>query len=94
MLVAKKWDYSNRQKKPGRPPVSDEVKQLVLRIARENPTWGYDRIQGALANLKHEISDQSIGRVKRSCRSVLTTGIGLESLTPGSVIAVSLARFG
>ena len=40
-LVAAKWDYSSRRKtKPGRPPVSDEVTQLVLRMARENPTWG------------------------------------------------------
>ncbi|MCY2952410.1 MAG: helix-turn-helix domain-containing protein [Planctomycetota bacterium] len=46
-LVAAKWDYSNRRKaKPGRPPTSDEVTQLILRMARENPTWGYDRIQG------------------------------------------------
>jgi putative transposase len=51
-LVAAKWDYSDRrQKKPGRPPVSQEVTDLVLRMARENPSWGYDRIQGALANL-------------------------------------------
>jgi len=63
MLVAKKWDYSERRKKPGRPPVSDEVKQLVVRIARENPTWGYDRIQGALANLEHGTSDQTIGNI-------------------------------
>ncbi len=47
-LVARKWDYSQqRNKKPGRPPVSAEVEELVLRMARENPTWGYDRIQGA-----------------------------------------------
>jgi hypothetical protein len=40
-LVAAKWDYSNRRKaKPGRPAVSDEVTQLILRMARENPTWG------------------------------------------------------
>ena len=46
-LVARKWDYSERRrKKPGRPPLFDEVKQLVVRIAQENPTWGYDRIQG------------------------------------------------
>ena len=41
----------------GRPPVSDEIVELLLRMARENPTWGYDRIQGALTNLGHEISD-------------------------------------
>jgi transposase InsO family protein len=43
--------------------VSDEVEQLVLQIARENPTWGYDRIQGALANLGHKISDQTVGNI-------------------------------
>lgn len=48
-LVAEKWGYSTRrQKKPARPSISEEVTQLVLQIARENPTWGYDRIQGAL----------------------------------------------
>jgi len=47
-LVAAKWDYSSRRKqKPGWPPVSEEVTRLILRMARENPTWGYDRIQGA-----------------------------------------------
>ena len=60
MLVAKKWDYSDRRKKVGRPPVSDEVQKLVIRMATENPRWGYDRIQGALANLGHAISDQTI----------------------------------
>jgi len=44
-LVAAKWDYT------GRPPASAEVIELVLRMARENPRWGYDRIQGSLANL-------------------------------------------
>ena len=63
-LVAQKWDYSDRwKKKPGRPPVSDEVKQLVVRLAKENPDWGYDRIQGAVANLGHEISDQTVGNI-------------------------------
>ena len=47
-LVAMKWNYSDRRKKqPGRPPTSEEITQLVLQMARENPTWGYDRIQGA-----------------------------------------------
>ncbi|MCK4414426.1 MAG: hypothetical protein KAY32_12865 [Candidatus Eisenbacteria sp.] len=51
LLVAQKWDYSHRRKKVGRPPVSQAIVGLALRMARENPTWGYDRIQGALANL-------------------------------------------
>ena len=54
LLGTKKWDYSDRgTKKPGRPPVADEIRTLVARLASENPTWGYDRIQGALANLGH-----------------------------------------
>ena len=66
-LVAQKWDYSDRRKeKPGRPPVSDEVKQLVLRVAKENPDWGYDRIQGAVANLGHKVSDQTVGNILKA----------------------------
>ena len=47
-LVAQKWNYSEHRQKIGRPPISQEVIELVLRMAQENPTWGYDRIQGAL----------------------------------------------
>jgi putative transposase len=65
-LVAAKWDYSGRRKKIGRPPASAEVVELVLRMARENPSWGYDRIQGALANLDHLISDTCVGRILKS----------------------------
>jgi transposase InsO family protein len=64
LLVARKWDYSERrQKKPGRPALSQEIHDLVVRFARENPTWGYDRIQGALANVGHEISDSSVANI-------------------------------
>ena len=66
-LVAKKWDYSGRRKrKPGRPPTADGIAQLVVQMARENPTWGYDRIQGALANLGYEISDQTVGNILKA----------------------------
>ena len=66
-LVAAKWDYSSRrEKKPGRPPVSEEVRQLVVQMAGENPRWGYDRIQGALANLGHEISDTTVGNILKA----------------------------
>jgi hypothetical protein len=66
-LIAQKWDYSERrQKKPGRPPTSEEITQLVLQMARENPSWGYDRIQGALANLEHQISDQRVGNILKA----------------------------
>ena len=66
LLVARKWDYAHkRHATVGRPPVSGEVEELVLRMARENPTWGYDRLQGALANLGHDISDQTVGNILR-----------------------------
>jgi transposase InsO family protein len=64
LLVAGKWDYSDRrQKKPGRLALSQEIRDLVVRFAQENPSWGYDRIQGALANLGHEISDTSVANI-------------------------------
>ena len=63
-MVASKWDFSSRRKaKPGRPWVAIEVEYLVLQFARENPSWGYDRIVGALANLEHHISDQIVGNI-------------------------------
>jgi putative transposase len=63
MLVAKKWDYSDRRKRVGRPRIRQVIVDLILRFAKENPTWGYDRIQGALANVGYHISDQTVGNV-------------------------------
>jgi hypothetical protein len=66
-LIAQKWDHSDRrQKKPGRPPTSEEITQLVLQMARENPRGGYDRIVGALAHLGHQISDQTVGNILKA----------------------------
>ena len=42
-----------------------EVEGLIIRMAEENRSWGYDRIVGALANLRHEVSDQTVGNVLR-----------------------------
>jgi hypothetical protein len=50
-LIARKWTYPRQP--AGRPPVPQEIEQLVVRMAKSNPRWGYDRIQGALANLGH-----------------------------------------
>ncbi len=51
-LVAWKWNYSKRRKSTmGRPRIRQVIVDFVLRCARENPTWGYDRIQGALATV-------------------------------------------
>ncbi len=65
-LVATKWDYSNRRKALGRPRVRQEIVDLVLRFARENPRWGYDRIQGALANLGYHITDTTVGNILKA----------------------------
>jgi putative transposase len=66
-LVTAKWNYSQRGKtQPGRPPVCPEITQLILRMAQENPTWGYDRIQGALANLGHRLSDATVSNVLKA----------------------------
>ena len=55
-LAAKKFDGSEQRKRsPGRPPVATEIEALVVRIAREQPSFGYRRLQGALANLGYEI---------------------------------------
>ena len=64
-LVAQKWNYSALRHQPGRPPIAEEIRHLVVRLATENPSWGYDRIQGALANLGHDISDTSVGNILR-----------------------------
>lgn len=54
-LIAQKFDGSRQRRALGRPRVAEEIEQLVIRMAEENPTWGYRRIQGALANLGHVI---------------------------------------
>jgi len=61
-LVAKKYDGSNRRG-PGRPPVDGEIRALVLRVARDNPRWGYTRIVGALANLGRSVSRSTVKRI-------------------------------
>ena len=61
--MAKKFDGSRFRKHPGRPRTNAELEGLVLRLARENPAWGYDRIAGALHNLGHRLSDQTVGNI-------------------------------
>lgn len=62
-LVARKFDGTQARRGPGRPRLKREVEQLIVRMASENRDWGYDRIAGALANLGHVISDQTVGNV-------------------------------
>ena len=62
-LVARKFDGSRFRQSVGRPRVDQAVENLIVRMARDNPTWGYDRIVGALANLGHTVSDQTVGNI-------------------------------
>jgi hypothetical protein len=61
-LIAQKYDGSQKRG-PGRPRTKSEIKQLVIRMATENRDWGYRRIQGALANLSHEVSRGTIANI-------------------------------
>ena len=62
-LVAQKFDGSAQRKAPGRPPIDPELEALVVRMAQENRSWGYDRIVGALANLGLTVSAQTVGNI-------------------------------
>lgn len=58
-LVAKKYDGS-RKRRPGRPSTKPDIAALVVRMANENPTWGYTRIRGGLKGLGHELARNTI----------------------------------
>jgi putative transposase len=62
-LVRKRWTYAGRR--PGRPAVSAETRELVLRLARENPRWGYQRIVGELVGLGVRVSATSVAKILR-----------------------------
>ena len=61
-LIAKKYDGS-KFRKAGRPKTAAEIEQLIIRMVRDNPRWGYTRIRGALYNLGHEIGRNTIKRI-------------------------------
>jgi len=61
-LIARKYDGS-KTRRPGRPKTAVEIEKLVVRMAHENPRWGYTRIRGALYNLGHEIGRNTIKRI-------------------------------
>ncbi|HUK67901.1 MAG TPA: integrase core domain-containing protein [Streptosporangiaceae bacterium] len=64
-LLARKWTYPNR---PGRPPTAAEIRDLILRLATENPRWGYRRVHGELTRFGHRISQATVRRILRSRR--------------------------
>src|SRR6266446_5356273 len=64
-LMAAQCDGSLKRKERGRPRVDEAIEQLVMRMAKENPAWGYRRIQGALANLGHRIDKITVRNILR-----------------------------
>src|SRR5262249_28546290 len=59
-LVARRWTYAAQT---GRPPISGEIRELVLRLARENPRWGYRRIAGEVNGLGVRVSATSVKKI-------------------------------
>lgn len=65
-LVAQKWDHSAKRNAVGRPRIRQVIVDLILRFAQENPSWGYDRIQGVLTNVGYQISDTTVKNVLKA----------------------------
>jgi putative transposase len=64
-LIAQKFDGSKKRRQLGRPRVSEEVEQLVVHMAEENPRWGYRRLQGALTNLGYHSEKITVRNILR-----------------------------
>ncbi len=64
-LIAAKWDYSARRG-PGRPPVILLLRRLVVRMALENPLWGYDRIEGEIRKLGHRLAPTTVRNILKA----------------------------
>jgi putative transposase len=67
-LVRRRWATFGRHQGPGRPPIAPELRDLILRLARENPSWGYQRIRGELRKLGHAVAATTVQTVLRRRR--------------------------
>jgi putative transposase len=61
-LVTRKWDYTNRRR-PGRPSTEAAIRELVIGMATDNPTWGHRRVQGELVRLGHQIAASTVWQI-------------------------------
>lgn len=61
-MIAKKW---TQPRPPGRPPVSEHVRELIVRLGRENRSWGYRRVHGELRRLGHRVAASTVRKVLR-----------------------------
>ena len=75
-LVRRKWNFK-REGKPGRPGRSSELEALIVRLAKETPRWGYDKIQGELLKLGHRLGATSVRNILK--RHKLTPAIERSS---------------
>ncbi len=64
-LIAKKSDGSRHHSKRGRPRIDSAIEDLIVQLAEENRTWGYDRIVGVLKNIGYSVNDQTVGNILR-----------------------------
>ena len=62
-LIARRWRYARQ---PWRRGIMREIRRLVAQMAKENPTWGYTRIQGALKNVGHRVGRSTIRRILKA----------------------------
>jgi len=62
-LIARRWTYPHPHRRPGRTPINRDVRELILRLARENSSWGYLRIAGELRRLGIAVSASSVRNI-------------------------------
>ena len=79
-LIARKFDGSKQRRSVGRPATGPRIEDLIIQFARENRSWGYRRIVGALSNLGHEISHQTVANVLQRHGLMLAPERGRKTL--------------